>query len=619
MTTSPEGITLLGSEMLTWSDAQGEVGAFGGLVAPHLLHAFRGTRGRVLVAGPTAADVIRDVAAQFDGADVLVRSWLDAQDLRAELPQSVGVVCGPLDRLPAPGGGYDAVVAVAGLDRLHSAEEETPTWERVVAELTRVLSPTGELYLAVGNPAGIDRLLSLSSDARHHDADWPDGHLVSSTAAGIDDVADHLESEHGLSRVETWVCHGRRSDPLVAASASTFVARRHDPVLLRMVGRAYDVPDASAPALKDPGATARELVRAGLGAATAPLSVLHVRRGAGGAEAPVDVVLVQEPVIEEAPPVAFRMVREGDGWVRSVLGTPQSYTVAPGLTRDTALLSGPVPTGESLAAELAECCAQHDVSTAGALVRRLRDWLGDGASADVAAGKVPLTPRRLVVADGSLAAADLSFSATQASTRDVVLVRDLLDFAADLLARGGRHPWSAAASPRELATSLAAAAGVEVADSLYADAVALDARLRPGQAPEFEAPGGGRQPRSYAELAELAEELAQRAADGDAHVLWLLRRLQTRQRTIRKTRGMLRAVNESREYRVGRKIFWIRELRRRREQQREAAARALDGEWRDRSSDDPEYDPDEVESDLLPPGYTPPEEIRLVPPLGDGS
>jgi hypothetical protein len=233
--------------------------------------------------------------------------------------------------------------------------------------------------------------------------------------------------------------------------------------------------------------------------------------------------------------------------------------------------------------------------------------------------KVPLLPR-LVVAGDELVALDPSWTADAPAPRDVVLVRGLLDVAADLLARGIRHPWSPAASARALAGSMAAAAGIEDVEAVLVEALALDARLRPARtAADYDAPAGtGRL--SYAELAEVAEGLAKRAADADEHVLWLLRRLQGRQRALRRTRGQLQSLTTSREVRVGRKIFWVRDKLRRRALAKEEASNGPAGEWRDRSAQAAENDPDqpiEVESSLLPPGYRPGPRVEVIPPEED--
>ncbi|MGO4256550.1 hypothetical protein [Marmoricola sp. RAF53] len=613
MTTSTEGITLLGSEMLTWSDADGAVGAFGGLLAPRLLHGFGGRRERALVAGPTTADVVRDVAAHFGATDVLVRSWPDAQRLREELPDAIGVLCGPLDRLAGRGASYDAVVAVAGTDRLHSAEEETPTADAVLADLVALLTADGELFVGVGNAVGVDRLLAAGDESRHSDADWPDGHVVDRPTLDAGAVAALLQERHGLTSVETWCCHGRRSDPLVAASATTLTDGRTDEVVIREVTAAYDVDDPAALPLKDPHRTVHDLVVAGLGAAVAPLTVLHLRRGAASEPDPgAGTVLVQEPGHDGAPAIGYRLTRRDGAWERELLGEAGVVTVAPGLVRDTAALAGPVPEGPTLAAALEACCAAHDASAAGVLVRRLRDWLGAAPDADVPVDRVALLPRTLVLSGDDLVPLDPSWRAETPAPRDVVLLRGLLDVSAALLARGVRHPWSPGASPWVLASALATAAGIEDVAALRDPALALEARLRPaGTAPDYDAPAStGRL--SYAELAEAAEVLAVRAADADEHVLWLLRRLQGRQRALRKTRGQLNALNTSREVRVGRKIFWVRDKLRRRRLAQEAAAEGPVGEWKDRNPDAP-VEPLEVEKSLLPPGYRVQPEVTVIP------
>lgn len=618
-------VTLLGSEMLTWSDLDGDVGGFGGLLAPHLLHDFGGPRGRALVAGPTTAAVVIDVATQFEMTDVLVRSYADAQTLRDALPESVGVFCGPLDRMVREGRVYDAVVAVAGTDRLHSAEEDTPARGAVLGDLAALVGPGGELFVSVGNPVGIDRLLSLDTGSRHGNADWPDGFQPAPGTVvrtpTIDETVALLE-EQGLARVETWHCHGRRSDPLVAAPAVTFADRALDSVLAREVARAYDVADPSAPAIKDPAVVVREMVRAGLGAATAPLAVLHLRRG-GAASDPADALLVQEPVHEGSPAVAYRLDPNGSGWTRVLLGEPATYQVGSGLTRNSAALNGAVAAGPTLAEAIEACCAEHDASGAGVLVRRYRDWLGPAADSVVAVDQVPVTPAHLAVDGDRLLVIDSGWVAREPARRDVVLVRGLLDVAADLLARGVRHPWSPAASARTIAVSLAAAAGIEVlpdgtGDALLDEVLALDACLRPvGETPNYDAAGNADR-LSYAELAELARSTAERAAQSDEHVFWLLRRLQGRQRALRATRARARAAEESREMWIGRRVMVLRSLKRRWDRRQEAKLNGPFGEWTDPATrpPNPEDDPDAlvtIERQFLPPGYRGDDRIEVIP------
>ncbi|HET6152211.1 MAG TPA: hypothetical protein VFE15_04600 [Marmoricola sp.] len=613
--TFTDGITLLGSEMLTWSDLDGEAGGFGGLLAPHLLHGFAGARDRVLIAGPTTAAVVLDVAGQFATADVLVRSWLDAQQLRAALPAEVGVFCGPLDRMVRTGKSYDAVVAVAGTDRLHSAEDSTPSVDAVLADLVSLVGDAGELYVGIGNPVGIDRLLSLDSSSRHHDAAWPDGLAMHGPAPTVAAVLERLGA-HGLTQVETWYCHGRRSAPLVAASSAVLLGASEESVLLRALAHAYDVGDASTPALKDLASTARDLARSGLAAPTAPLAVAHLRRGTA-AESGDPAILIAEHADQPAA-AAYRLTRPAAGWTRELLEPQADVVLSEYLSRDTGALVGAVPPGETLADALTAACSAHDIADVGVLVRRYRDWLGAESTSTVAAEKVVVLPHDLAVADSGFAIIDPSWTTSLRPERDVVLLRGLLDVSLELLARGARHPWSPAASAYQVAESMAAAAGIEYTAPVIADALVLDGRLRAdGTEPAYDEPAGlGLL--TYAELAEVAHGLGERAAQADEHIIWLLQLVQSRQRALRFTRGQVARLNTSREMWVGRRIFWLRELvrqwkRRRYEKQ------YPEGEWRDRSGDPIEEQPDklEIESDLIPPGYEPGPDIEVVPPETD--
>ena len=620
MTTSSDGITLLGSEMLTWSDLHGEVGAFGGRIASHLLGGFRGDPGRVLVAGPATAEVIRGVSAGFAHTDVLTRSWLDAHELREQLPADVAIHCGPLDRMIRPEQGYDAVIAVDGIDRLHSAEEETPAWQAVLGHLAGLLHERGELYVAVGNPVGVDRLVALDTLNRQHDAAWPQGHAPVGEPVDTAHVVGHLAEQHGLDEVDTWVCHGPRKGPRAATSRTVLTDRRSDAVVLRAVRDAYASGPAAGGELRDPGRAAAELVQAGLGAATAPLSVVHLRRSGGPDPEQAVVLLTEEQPPEGDVPVACRLEWRDGAWQRTALAPLTSYVVTPGLSRDLTRLDGTVPEGHSLADRMLDLLAQHDASQAGVHVRQLRDWLGAEPGASVDPARVPVLIDHLVVADDGLHLVDTGFVAHEPATRDVVLARALLCFSAGLLGSGARHPWSPAATPRVLATSLAASADVVVDDELFDSAVTLDRSLRAagGSEPEFEAPLGGTAvvaSMSYAELVELAEALAARAAEQDAHVLWLLKTIQLRQRRVRKARGNIRELTESREYRLGRRIFWLRDLRRRRREARSEAERPR-GMWRDRSGEEIEENPDQtvyVEEELVPPGYRPHDGVQITP------
>jgi hypothetical protein len=266
-----------------------------------------------------------------------------------------------------------------------------------------------------------------------------------------------------------------------------------------------------------------------------------------------------------------------------------------------------------VADELRALLGQHDASGAGDLVRQVRDWIEGDDHDEVEPERIAATLDRVVL-DETLQLVDASYLATVDADRDVVLARMLLRFAHAMLLAGARHPWSAAASPRAVATSLAAAADLQLGDDVFARAVSLDRRLSDPRVtePDFEAPGGGDLAMPYAELLELSRGLAEHAAAQDAHVLWLLRVVQLRQRRYRRSRRKVEELTQSREYRLGRRIFWLRDLRRRRRDSRAQASAQL-GEWRGRVEEAPEQPVVFVEEDLVPPGYQPQEGVVITP------
>jgi hypothetical protein len=157
--------TLLGGEMLLWSDLDGTHGPApaGGPTLSALL-AF--VRGRTLVAGPHDPALL-DALPPGD-VTVLLRGAADADALAARRPD-LTVWCGSLDKVAAVPA-YDTVVALDGLDRLISAEAEDRPWDETLGLLTALLRPGGRLLLGAENTFGLHRLVGLP--AALSDADW---------------------------------------------------------------------------------------------------------------------------------------------------------------------------------------------------------------------------------------------------------------------------------------------------------------------------------------------------------------------------------------------------------------------------------------------------------------
>jgi hypothetical protein len=172
-----------------------------------------------------------------------------------------------------------------------------------------------------------------------------------------------------------------------------------------------------------------------------------------------------------------------------------------------------------------------------------------------------------------------------------------------------------------LATELAAAAGIEDAGPALDEALALDARLRPVVGDPLSAvidDPAGLNGLTYAELVDVAQGLAARAAQADEHVVWLLKRVQGRQRALRAARGTIHELHTSREMRAGRMIFRIREAMRK-YRIRRIRRRHPEGVWKDPATmpvEEEEY-PYVLESDNVPPGYRPGQDFEVVEPETD--
>jgi hypothetical protein len=177
-------MTLIGGEMLDWSDLATPVR--GEVLRPLLAAA----RGRVLVAGPHDPALLTALPA--GRLTVLIRGVADA----ARMPPGATVLCGSLAKLT---GEFDTVIALDGLGRLRSAEDEPAAadWADDLALLLGVLRPGGRLLLGLANPVGLPRLIALPPEPG--DADWvaPDAHDPS-RPSGLTGLGSHLD-RNGLT------------------------------------------------------------------------------------------------------------------------------------------------------------------------------------------------------------------------------------------------------------------------------------------------------------------------------------------------------------------------------------------------------------------------------------
>jgi len=604
----PKGIRLLGSEMFTWSDLAGEVGAPDGpLLLAFLERVLRGRRGHALIVGPHHSDLVAAVARTFTTTEVLVRSLPDAQRLRAELPDpSIAISCGAFAAFaPAPGdaAAYDLVIALDGLGRLLSSDEERLPWPAVVERLVGLRARDGELLLGIGNPTGVDHLLALEAESHDTDAHWPLGRrVVDEIPWDLTDLTERLGSWMPDLALDTWVAHGPRLSPALIATADTARRFRRDGVFATLVERAARRSASGHRSVREPGSVARRLLHHGLGLETAPLWIFHGRSQAAAGDAFLSLDLTSGE-----PGVAVAVTPGASGWARELVTdpAPSPQQVAPDVVRELGLLAGPVPTGTFVYDDLAECCLVQDLSAAGAIVRRYRDWLAEPTAARAEGGrsyadpaKAALTLDLIVDTGAELAAFDPSLRAQTPATVEEIVTRTLLAFAEELLASGRRHGWPLSYGADQIARALVAAAGIEVDADGVERARELDVALRLGR------PAGSPSAVSYAEALELLDRYRAHAADAEQQVEWLLVNIHRRQRWLMQARRRQRELRGSAEYRLGKRILWARERGRRwraRIRRWRDGPAPVAGEWRQATVT--EREPIVVDPELLPPGY----------------
>ncbi|MDY7087118.1 MAG: hypothetical protein SYR96_18635 [Actinomycetota bacterium] len=419
--------TLIGSEMLGWSDLDGSHGpapADGDSLRLLLSAAF----GRTLVAGPHAPQLL--AALPTPDVTVLIRGDADATAY-----PGVKVLCGSLEKLPTLPA-YDTVIALDGLTRLHSAEAPPFTWDETFAQILAVLRPDGRLLLAHENLLGVHRLTALPPTPT--DADWvvPDDHDPA-RPPGHAQLLSHLTAV-GLRITRDYSVFPHPSSPSVLLSGEVLAVPEVAGALeaavttaFRTTARADSAPSApgvfadpapsapdmlggSAPSardvLADPARLAAAALRHGLGAALAPAWIVVADRGAPPqTSAPAAVINATLPDVTALPP------------------------------------------GRTLASHLLAAAQRRDLPTMREL---LTVWQSDPC-AGVPADQVIVGPRT-VPAAGTPAGISVSLTAPAPAGEPLEALRA---FAAEVIAGGYAHLWPGPADEVELTAVLAGMTG----------------------------------------------------------------------------------------------------------------------------------------------------------------
>ncbi|WBB46707.1 class I SAM-dependent methyltransferase [Verrucosispora sp. WMMA2044] len=571
-TETASAVTLPGGEMLAWSDRtdpadDGPLAALAARLVP--------AGARVLLAGPHGPAVLDALA--HTRLTCLLRGYPDATAVAGRVDRVL--VSGPRG-LPA-GEEYDVVIAGAGLDAIESVEGERLGWDELLARLVAAVRPGGDLLLRLDNPLGVHRLTAAESwYAGRGDAEWTVGGVLDAARpANLAQVHERL-TVAGM-RVGTCYAGYPRPDLTTALLAADELARHTTSGLFDAVLHAACTDGYTGRfVLADPARLAVDALHAGRAADLAPSWLVLARRPATGSGGTDDDSGDPPPRLdrpEDPPPgvggpdrlpVAFfadataggTVVEVRDGppgwhWHQSGVTVPAPSTDAPNAGRepahrDPAAPDGPVPDGRLLRSLLLDGCLRRDTALLRRLLRGYADWLDGQAEQGRLAGAVALAGADSLVVDGDRwGVLDRGWRADAPLPVDVVLVRTLWRFAADLLTGGYAHPWTSTLDVTGLTVLLGGVAGRDVDRAAVEAAMAKGATAAEAEVSPTDPPPG---PRSYQQLREAWLRQREENTRLTALLTWTENLLTSRERALRRAEAKINLMSGSLSYKVGR-------------------------------------------------------------------
>ncbi|MFU8849811.1 class I SAM-dependent methyltransferase [Micromonospora sp. SL1-18] len=568
-------VMLPGGEMLAWSDLRTADGPAGGGPIAVLAARVVPAGARVLLAGPHEPAFLDQLA--HAEVTCLLRSHLDGAALASlAADRAVRVIVGGPAGLPA-GETYDVVIAASGLDPVESIEGARLGWEAVLATLVGTLRPGGTLLLRLDNPVGLHRIVDVSPwYADRDDAAWTiDGVLDSGHPANLDQLRGRLTGA-GLTPDACFAAYPHPA--AVTAMVATGDLDRETSVGLfdAVLHGACTGGYADRRVLQDPARLAVDALHAGLAGALAPAWVVLARRdavpGADRADLPVALAQTGPPGVG-----VIEVVAAAHGWHWRVTDPPTRaepsvgpYASRTAAYRDAGALTGPVPPGRLLRTLLLDACLRRDLDTVRTLLSGYARWLDSHAVDGWVSGAPALAGvDNVVVAGDEFAVLDPSWQAAEPLAVDVALARTLWRFASVLVTGGYAHPWTSTLDLAGLTVVLGGMAGRELDRATVAAAVeteaavvaalrGLDAEGRLTLVDELGAleptsPPPG--PESYQQLREAW--LRQREELGRVRAVlgWTEDLLTSRERALRRADAMIKLLNGSVSYRVGRLVI----------------------------------------------------------------
>lgn len=424
--------------MQNWSDLS-EVGATASAAMRALVADLVGESDRVLVVGPTAMDIVTELAQVAAELTVVSRSIPDCAAYGEALVNAtnVSIVCGDLLNIEHKIPAHDVVLVMEDLARVPSLEDTTPTWDSVFDAVRACLVPGGKLLMAVENELGLHRITSLRS--RYTENDNGAWDVISTFDASRPRTREALHAK--LSGAQ--LGDGEVVDVLPTWDDHTLLVRHADTASAsgRLLVSALTL---SSPALRRLGADPTRVTRAAVMADR----VLEMSSGwlvVVGAPSPEHRFTVEASTTTGR---TLTFVDTGEGRIESA-GTAVKLPADGALFGEAAL----------------DACASGDAARFRALVRRWWDFAqGAAREGSLEARTADLRFDNLIELPGGgfvqIAPADEAVSLDRAAWSAIV------DLVSVIRARGARHLWPAATDDRTMAATIGAMAGVPASENL---------------------------------------------------------------------------------------------------------------------------------------------------------
>lgn len=602
-------ITLLGGEMLNWSDLTGSSGQgpFASPLVVPILSQLLNKSTTALIVGPTAPWLLERLSDQVGSLDIVVRSWPDAHALNLRLNgKPVRIFCGGFEKFAEPAGSYDVVLAMDGIPRVFSADSEDLPWLDTLHRLRDLVKPGGRLVLGVTNGLGLDAMLDADSSVKPPTDDiWATNSQIELEApAGLDAVRAALASA-GLSTDQHYAVYPQATKTSLMVHERVLSGHTGDEVLAILASSAFAQGLGARPVLTDPRRMAREMMRHGTGLSLAPGWLFVTSAEAPDARPPAGPdqgtdedgdfgypdALITDNLEHPYWAIVSKLSRDADGhWQRSLVkvGRSTSSRASGHLQREPSKLAGSVPEGTLLEEQFLTACRHDDLNALRRLVRSYAQWLHDTAelkpwtdpwSANSSADERLVIPGGAVFAtfenvmyDGKrMAVLDGSWNTTLQVPYEIALTRALRRFGYRVLAGGLRHPWPSGMSPNRLTVTLASMVGVTVTPHLLERSARLEVELEGQQRNNTEAgdqqlyfelqtmgeqpmgtePG---QPRGYREALATVGRLSTELAEAQSQIEWLDMTVQLREDQLRKERRQAADIKNSVSFAIGRGV-----------------------------------------------------------------